>query len=94
MQGRSKPSVSKKISLTGLTIVNFNFSAIAFFFEFLGEVGSLELSYQAIDELVCSGCLIGFVLARLIKKNRGVSFFIRAILRRGHPQRVRINAVP
>jgi hypothetical protein len=40
--------------MTALSIANPNFSDIAFSVGYLHKVGSLDFSFQAIDELVCS----------------------------------------
>jgi hypothetical protein len=48
--------VKKKGALNRLSIANPNLSEITFSVRYLDKVKSLGFSFQAIDELVCSGC--------------------------------------
>jgi hypothetical protein len=43
----------EKGAVAGLSIANLDFSEIAFCVEYLHKVGSLKLSSQSADELVC-----------------------------------------
>ncbi len=51
----------KKGALTGLSIANPNFVEIAFYVGYLHNVGSLEFSFHAIAELVCSRCMETYI---------------------------------
>ncbi len=48
----------KQGALTKTSIANPNFFEIVLSVGYLHEVGSLEFSFQAIDELVCSTCYL------------------------------------
>ncbi len=63
-------------ALTGLSIANLNFSEIAFSVGYLHKV-SLEFSFQAIDQLVCSRCTGILVICN--PRNSNLSFQIQVL---------------